>query len=120
MKLSSCAERDGYTVICLPGHLQQDDWLGFRDYLLRTFLAQGLRHLALDCTACPCLPSIAFGPLMHLSGDLQRAGGSLHLIHVSETTRQFLIRTRLCGALPVRCDLADVIRQADPREAAEP
>ncbi len=99
--------------------LDQNDWLGLRDLIHRQFVDQGLTQLVIDCESSPELPSIAFGTFTSLSRDLHRAGGSLHLVHVSEKVRQVLVRTRMDTLIPVRGTLTEVIRRPATPESGQ-
>lgn len=112
MRECAFSEREGHTVVFLPASLDQNDWLGFRDAIHRQFMDRGMTTLVLDCEAFPDLPSIAFGAFTSLARDLRRAGGTLHLVHVSERIRQVLVRTRMDEYLPIRGTLTEVIRRS--------
>ncbi len=109
-------DQNGLTVVLLPPKLNQEDWLVFRSHMVRQFIEQGVVDLVIDCESCPELPSIAFGAFTSLSRDLRRAGGTLHLVHVSERIRQVLTRTRLDEYLPIRGTLTEVIRRPRPAD----
>lgn len=100
---------DGYTLIPLPATLDQNDWLGLRDLVHREFINRGMLKLIIDCETSPNLPSLAFGTFVSLSRDLRMAGGSMHLIHVSEKIRRVMVRTRMDLLIPVRGTLSEVL-----------
>ncbi len=120
MKILPHIEKDGHTIVQLPATLDQNDWLSMRDHIHRQFVDQGKTRLVIDCESCPELPSIAFGTFTSLSRDLHRAGGGLHLVHVSEKIRQVLIKTRLDTLIPMHGTLTEVIRRTAPTSPAEP
>ena len=109
MHIIPYTEQEGHTVLSLPAHLAQDDWLGFRDLVHRQFSDRRQLRLVIDCVACPALPSIAYGALTCLAHDLRRVGGSMHLVRVSEMTSRFLSRSRLSAIIQVGGTLAEIL-----------
>ncbi len=109
MKSLPFTEVGSHAVILLPNMIDQNDWLGLRDLVRRQFIDRGQIQLVIDCEACPDLPSLAYGAFASLSRDLRMAGGSLHLIHVSEKVRNVLTRTRMDVLIPVRGTLSEVV-----------
>jgi len=114
----SSSEKDGRTIIQLPEHLEQNDWMAFRDRVHRQFIDRGITNVIIDCEQAPDLPSIAYGALIGLARDLRRIKGSFALVHVSTKIRTVLTRTRLDLSLPIHGTLTEIIRrpvtQSDP------
>ena len=103
---------NGQCVIELPGHFDQNDWLGFRDQVNRQFIDSGVQHVIIDCEEAVELPSIAFGSLASLCRDFSRINGSLYLVHVSERNRMVMTRTRMDKLLPIHGTLTEVFRKS--------
>ncbi len=110
MKPLTAQEQDGHLVIEVPANLNQNDWMDLRDHVHRHYIDKGNVHLIFDCERIADLPSIAFGSFTCLSRDIRRIKGSLHLIHVSESSRRVLSRIHLDSLIPVRGSLTEVIR----------
>lgn len=66
------------------------------------------------------LPRIAFGSFTCLARDVRGSKGTLHLIHISESSRRILNRIRLDALIPIRGSLTEVIRGGKPSDLTPP
>lgn len=95
MKKLDEERKDGVVKLMLRVDLSQNDYLGMREYVRKTYIEQGEQRIVMDCESVQELPSIAFGVFCSLSRDLQRTGGVFGVVHVSSSIRQIMARTHV-------------------------
>jgi anti-sigma B factor antagonist len=105
------------TVVSCAGRFTLGTQLRLTESMINTLIQKGARKLVIDLTHTEILDSAGLGVLMHISGELELVGGTLHVAGASDRVANVFQVTHTDRLLTIDPDLASSVKKMKGTEA---
>jgi anti-sigma B factor antagonist len=100
----------GITVLACAGRFTMGTRLKETEVLADSLVAEGVRKLVLDLTHTETVDSAGLGVIMHMSAELEQAGGAFRICGANERIQSLLSVTHTDALLAHDADLESSVR----------
>ncbi|HZD30204.1 MAG TPA: STAS domain-containing protein [Candidatus Angelobacter sp.] len=98
------------TVVSCAGRFTLGTQLRLTESMVNTLIQQGTRKLIIDLTHTEIVDSAGLGVLMHISGEMEQAGGIFRVAGASERVGNVFQITHTDRILAIDRDLASSVK----------
>ena len=99
------------TVVSCAGRFTLGTQLRLTESMINTLIQKGARKLVIDLTHTEIVDSAGLGILMHVSAELEQAGGKLRLAGATERVANMFQVTHTDGILAIDPDLVASVKK---------